>query len=337
MSSDNEQRQSIYARFNQLREEDEALDAKRDALLAELLAEEGNGIDTHADAKFEATKQVVEQAAPASESSVSSESPEASSPSVAESESPSVSESSSPEPESSENSSSEVSTPSEEGNPSLGESTEPEVVPQSSEVSEETGGLLAATDTAGGIKDTGSTPESSQPDAQPNVVGGGDASPADLAEGFQPVPNQPISAQLNPPTPEDSDFTPSPAEELKNEPLAGHRNVNLPGEDKESAKEIIANSPDITHQGQPGSGVAPGAALPGESVANRNARKVARINAAEYQRAIENGGFRFSGKLSVSDGGINIVSGQGTENEISLADLLGFKDGQMVTIEIVNI
>jgi hypothetical protein len=170
------------------------------------------------------------------------------------------------------------------------------------------------------------------------VVGGGNASPADLAHGFQPVPGQSVEQQLTPPTPDDSATSPS-TPPVSSDTNFGHASTNLPGvTDTGEQKEVVADNPELTHQGQPGSGVQPGAALPGETPADRNQRQANRVASAEQQRAIENGNFQFAGRLSVQDGGgFDVVSATGMDSEQHLSDLLGVLANQNVSISITKI
>lgn len=213
----------------------------------------------------------------------------------------------------------------------LSEETDARETGDSSDVSEATESLVAATDGAGGIK---STDESS---AVPNeTVGHGDSSPTDLAHGFQPVAGASLEEQLSPPEPDDSEGEESPVDAEAN---FGARSLNVPpGTDKDDVKAMTEENPGVTHQGQPGSGVQPGAALPGETVEQREARRAARLHASELARSIENGNFRFSGRLRLSEGGgFDIVAAEGTDDEIRLSEVLAAYEGRFASLETLNI
>jgi hypothetical protein len=178
--------------------------------------------------------------------------------------------------------------------------------------------------------------------SETGIVGGGDSSPADIAHGFQPVPGLRAEEQLKFPepgpekgsgeVPEGYDKKFGDAEAFKDKALGDRRSVSLPGVRHEDVKDVIKDNPQITHQGQPGSGVAPGAALPGESIQQREARRASRVQSSEIKRAIENGTFGTLARVVNNDEGFDLVLGLGTDSEVRFSELLN--DGQAVQIDL---
>lgn len=173
-------------------------------------------------------------------------------------------------------------------------------------------------------------------DAGTTGSGGGSQSPQDLAVGTQPTPvgtgpggEAPASQTV---VPDDSKRVPSaPVETADADFTVPESEARVP------APEAVSD-PKASHQGQYGSGVAPGAALPGESVQEREARRSARVMSSELFRAADNGniGNRI-GTIEIGDeGGFDVLLHEGIPGDestmVHLSDLLRGRNGQRLRI-----